>query len=395
VKVRRVLVASLAALVLPPAAAAGDAELLRAQARYLPPAQLRYGNDPDGLQARYDAGRDLVEAVRAAGTPSTRCRRLRDQLRALGTAQARTSEAYDRPIAVAPPRLPAVTASCRAAGGNAAIPVATFRLRLPAGAQRAVPPRSTDSELATRLARIGATAPGWAGLWVHDLRTGGTAGWNSDARFPAASTVKLGVIAAALDRSGNRPELSPRWYDLLQIGAWSSNLASNRLSARLGYPAVAEGLRRLGMRSSTYPGPYRAATAHVADTPRPPPHAHTRVTTARDLGRALYRIHAGALGNRGALRATALTQHQSRLGLSLLLEPERAGDNVGLLRPWLGRTVVAEKNGWLSDTRTTAAIVYRPAGPVIVVVELYRLGVTAAEGRRLGRRVLQAAGLAR
>lgn len=393
--VLRLRLAVLAALVLAPGAAAGDAELLRAKARYLAPAQLRYGNDPDGLQARYDAGRDLVEAVRAAGTPSTRCRRLRDQLRALGTAQARTAEAYDRPIAIAPPKLPAVTASCRAAGGSEAIPVPTFRLRLPAGAQRAVPPRSTDPELAGRLARIGAAAPGWAGLWVHDLRTGRTAGWNSDARFPAASTVKLGVIAAALDRSGNRPELSPRWYDLLQIGAWSSNLASNRLSARVGYAAVAEGLRRLGMRSSTYPGPYRAATAHVADTPRPPPHGHTRVTTARDLGRALYRIHAGALGNRGALRATALTRHQSRAGLSLLLEPERAGDNLGLLRPWLGRTVVAEKNGWLSDTRTTAAIVYRPAGPVIVVVELYRPGVTGAEGRRLGRQVLRAAGLAR
>ena len=395
--VRRLLPAVLAALVLVPTAAAGDAELLRAQARYLGPAQLRYGNDPDGLQARYDAGRDLVEAVRAADPPSSPgCVRLRNQLYGLGLAQVRTAEAYDRPVARPVPRLPAVTATCRPGSRRSSTyPVGIDRLRLPPGAQRAVPPRSTDAELAGRLARIGAGARGWAGFWVHDLRTGRTAGWNSDARFPAASTVKLGVIAAALDRSGNRPELSPRWYDLLQIGAWSSNLASNRLGARVGDAAVATGLRRLGMTSSTYPGPYRAATAHVADTPRPPPHGHTRVTTARDLGRALYRIHAGALGNRGALRATALTQHQSRLGLSLLLNPERAGDNVGLLRPWLGQTVVAEKNGWLSDTRTTAAIVYRPAGPVIVVVELYRPGVTAAEGRRLGRRVLQASALVR
>ena len=130
------------------------------------------------------------------------------------------------------------------------------------------------------------------------------------------------------------------------------------------------------------------------DAPDPPRHGHTRVTTARDLGRALYRLHAGALGNRTALRATHLTQHQSRLGLSLLLEPERVGDNLGLLRPWLGRTPVAEKNGWLSDTRITAALVYRRSGPVIVVVELYRPGVTSPEARRLGRRVLRAVGLA-
>lgn len=389
----RLPLAVLAALVLAPAAAAGDAELLRAKARYLAPAQLRYGNDPDGLQARYEAGRNLVEAVRAAGTPSPGCRRLRDQLRALGLAQVRSAEAYDRPVAVPLPRMPSVTASCQARGGSSAVPVMTFRLRLPAGAQRAVPPRSTDPALAARLVQIGAAYRGWAGIWTHDLRTGRTAGWNSDARFPAASTVKLGVIAAALDRSGSRPEYSPRWYDLLQIGAWSSNLAANRLSARLGEAAVAEGLRRLGMTSSTYPGPYRAATAYVADAPKPPPHGHTRVTTARDLGRALYRIHAGALGNRGALRATALTQHQSRLGLSFLLDPERAGDNVGLLRPWLGKTVVAEKNGWLSDTRITAAIVYRPSGPVIVVVEAYRPEIGVASARRLGRDVLRAAGL--
>lgn len=386
----RALLAVLATLVLAPAAAAGDADLLRAKVRFLASAQLRYGSDPDGLQARYEAGRNLVEAIRAAGTPSPACRRLRDQLRAFGTAQVRTAEAYDRPVVIARPRVPRVTATCRARGGSAVRVAATFRLSLPSGAQRAVPPGATDSVLAARLAQLGNAYPGWAGIWTHDLRTGRTAGWNSDARFPAASTVKLGVIAAALDRSGSRPEYSPRWYDLLQIGAWSSNLASNRIASQVGYPAVAEGLRRLGMASSTYPGPYRAATAYHADAPKPPPHGHTRVTTARDLGRALYRLHAGALGNRGALRATALTQRQARLGLSLLLDPDRAGDNLGLLRPWLRETVVAEKNGWLSDTRITASIVYRASGPAIVVVEAYRPEIDGAAARRLGREVLRA-----
>jgi hypothetical protein len=391
----RALPVVLAALVLSSGAAAGDGELLRAKARFLGPAQLRYANDADGLQARYEAGRNLVEAVRAAGTPSAACRPLRDELRALGRAQVRFAEAFDRPLAVTPGRIPAVSAGCRGHGGDGTVAATPVRFRIPDGARHATPPRLADAALAGRLAGIGAVVHGWAGIWIHDLRSGRAAGWNSDARFPAASTVKLGVIAAALDRSGDRPESSPRWYDLLQIGAWSSNLAANRLGTGLGYSAVAEGLRRLGMGSSTYPGPYRAATAYHADAPDPPPHGHTRVTTARDLGRALYRIHAGALGNRVALRATHLTRHQSRLGLSLLFEPERVGDNVGLLRPWLGRTPVAEKNGWLSDTRITAAIVYRRSGPVIVVVELYRPGVTGPEARRLGQRVLRAAGLVR
>jgi hypothetical protein len=64
-----------------------------------------------------------------------------------------------------------------------------------------------------------------------------------------------------------------------------------------------------------------------------------------------------------------------------------------LLGPWLGGATVVQKNGWLSDSRTTAAIVYRNERATIVVVELYRPGVTHAEAKRLGRDVLTAAGL--
>ena len=49
-----------------PAAAGGGLEAVKA--RYLPPAQAAYANTPDGAQARYDAGRDLVEAVAAVGS---------------------------------------------------------------------------------------------------------------------------------------------------------------------------------------------------------------------------------------------------------------------------------------------------------------------------------------
>jgi hypothetical protein len=304
----------------------------------------------------------------------------------------RFAEAFDRPVRRVPPALPRVTATCTPAPPPAAVPLPVVRPQLPR-VLRAAPVRRTDAALARRLASIGAAFRGWAGIWTHDLSTGTTAGWNADARFPAASTVKLGAIHAALDRSGERPERSPRWYDLRQIGAWSSNVAANRLSARVGYPAVEQGLRRLGMLSSTYPGAYRAGTAVAVDAPKPPPHGRTRVTTARDLGRALYRLQAAALGNRVALRQTGLTRHQARLGLSLLLDPERGGDNLGLLRPWLRRTAVVEKNGWTSDTRITAAIIYRHSTAMIVVVEAYRPTLRRQEARALGRRILAAIGV--
>ncbi|MDQ3065703.1 MAG: hypothetical protein M3R12_00930, partial [Actinomycetota bacterium] len=59
--------AILLALLMPAPAVASDGDLLAAQARYLPAAQADYANTPDGAQARYDAGRDLIEAVLAAG----------------------------------------------------------------------------------------------------------------------------------------------------------------------------------------------------------------------------------------------------------------------------------------------------------------------------------------
>jgi beta-lactamase class A len=280
-----------------------------------------------------------------------------------------------------------VPASCSAAAGGSAQTSYTFpSLRLDPAARIARPESGTDVRLESRLAAIGLAYRGWAGFWVHDLRTGRTAGWNSDAFFAAGSAVKLGPLLAALPS----PSLV---YDVAQIGAWSSNLAANRIVEKLGLARVNDALRRLGMWSSTYPGLYRAGTSARRDAPKPPPRTHTRLTTAHDLGRALYRIHAAALGNRLALRQLGVTRALARVALARLLASLPLGDNKGLVRPWLPRATIAQKNAWLSDLRTTAAIVYRPAGPVIVVVEASRPGITTREARALGAQVVRAAGL--
>ena len=346
----------------PASGAAGGLEAV--EARYLSPAQAAYPNTPDGAQARYDAGRDLVEAVLAVGRVGAAQQALRADLLARGRAQVARAEALDR------------DRGFRSATSLAPLPSATA----------AFGPRRSDATLARRLAVAAASANGAVGIWVHDLTTGRYAGYEPGTRFPAASTVKLGALVAGL-RASPRVERSRWWYDVRQIGFWSSNLAANRLLSRLGYDAVADGLRRLGMSSSTYPGPYRATTAYR------PPGPHTRVTTARDLGRALHRLHAGAHGDARVLGLLGLTRRQAVVALRVLASAQPVGDNAGLLRPWLSGATVAEKNGWLSDTRTTAAIVHRQGRATIVVVELYRPGVTYAEAKQLGRRVLSAAGL--
>ena len=359
------LAIALLVLVIPAGALAGDRELLAAKERYLPAARASYANTPDGAQARYEAGRNLIEAVLAAGSVGRDLRALRADLLERGRRQVALAEALDR------------ADGFRSGARLSPLP----------GVTRGVGPSRPDVTLARRLEEAAARANGVAGIWVHELGTGRYAGHEADTRFAAASTVKLGALAAAL-RASPRPERSRWWYDVRQIGFWSSNLAANRIAAELGYGAIADGLRRLGMTASTYPGPYRATTAAR------PPGPHTRVTTARDLGRALYRLHAGAHGDQRVLRLLGLTRRQAILGLRVLASAQPVGDNVGLFRSWLSLPAVAEKNGWLSDTRTSASIVYGGRRATIVVVELYRPGVTLREAQRLGRDVLRAAGLA-
>jgi hypothetical protein len=255
---------------------------------------------------------------------------------------------------------------------------------LPSAGNRARPVRGTDERLAAGLAVRGQSFRGWAGLWVHDLATGRTAGWNADARFPAASTVKIGVLLAALHRSDPADR-----YDLETLTRWSSNLAANRLLARVGGPAVVQSLlSRLGARNSTYPGAYRVGTAVVADAPRPPPPVSWRYTTARDLGRLLWVVQAAAVGNRSAQRLAGLDRQRARLALGLLLASEPTGNNVGLLRPALGGVPLAQKNGWTTSTRHTAAIAFLREGPRIVVVLTYRPDLALRDARALGRAVV-------
>lgn len=254
-------------------------------------------------------------------------------------------------------------------------------------AQKAVRPRVRDAALSRRLAALGRGYPGYSAFWVHDLKTGTTAGWNSDAPFPAASMVKLAVMIAALDRYGPRPERSAAWRDIRDLAVWSSNLATNRLLARIGVAASERVLRRVGARSSTVFGPYRLGTSVAGDTPRPLPFLAYRRTTARDMGKVLFELHAAALGNRLSMRRTGLSRHEARVGLALLLSSDRRGDNAGILRP---SGPAAQKHGWTTKVRHTGAIVYGPAGPRIVVVLTFRPDeVSLRASRQLGARVLR------
>jgi hypothetical protein len=52
---------------------------------------------------------------------------------------------------------------------------------------------------------------------------------------------------------------------------------------------------------------------------------------------------------------------------------------------------MAQKQGWTTSVRHTAAIVYGSVGPTIVVVLTYQPGIRSADALALGRRVVHLA----
>ncbi len=255
---------------------------------------------------------------------------------------------------------------------------------LPDSALRPAAPARPDQALGTRLGAALAGGPRHRAAWVHDLVDGRAAGAGADLRFPAASTVKLGLMAAVLARLGPAPERSAHAYDLRAMTPWSSNLATNRLLRRFGGAATAtEGLRRLGATASTFPGEY------IVGTQVAPPVVSRRVTTARDLGRMLLSVHAAAAGDRSAVARTGLTVHKARLAVGWLAASQQRGDNASLVAGGTAPdAVVAQKNGWIRAARLGAAVVYRPQGPAIVTLLSYDdRGVSLAAARAQGARV--------
>ena len=96
-----------------------------------------------------------------------------------------------------------------------------------------------------------------------------------------------------------------------------------------------------------------------------------------------------AQGKRFLQRRSGLSRRNAQLALGLLASAHPRGNNAGLLRPFLPRRPIAQKSGWLSDARLTAAIVYGRRGPKIVVVLTYRPELSPRDALALGRRVVR------
>ena len=166
-------------------------------------------------------------------------------------------------------------------------------------------------ELRTLVRRFGGTSA----FYVQSLTAGTGAAWNAKARFPAASTVKLAIAAAVLEKHTGIPGRGSYVGGLLhEMIVPSDDRAANALevwlagSTSAGSHVVNELMESIGMTDSIMYGGYQitdATRAGAADIPvrvdEQPAFGFGKYTTAVDMAR-LHRAIWLASGNRGPLR---------------------------------------------------------------------------------------------
>ena len=275
-----------------------------------------------------------------------------------------------------------------ASGGRRSSRIVRNVYGLPAAARPRVVRERNDARLARRLRLLAQRYRGTAGLYVQSLTTGAGAAWNARARFPAASTLKLGIAVAVLTRySGIPPPGS--WLDgvLRTMVIPSDDEAANELLVWLGGSTSAGALRvnalmrSIGATNSLMYGGYLTRTLSgriPVRVERQPAFGVGKYTTAWDMA-ALWRALWLATENRGPLpRAQpGLTRADARYLLWLTAHVRDV--------PKLDRRVersrgvaVLHKAGWISSARHDTGLVFWRGGVFVA-------GVMTWNGNGAGR----------
>ena len=64
------------------------------------------------------------------------------------------------------------------------------------------------------------------------------------------------------------------------------------------------------------------------------------------------------------------------------------------MRPFVpGQTPIARKEGWLNDARHSAALVFAPTRPVILIILTYRDNLPLSRARSFAHKVVRAVGI--
>jgi hypothetical protein len=327
----------------------------------------------------YEANPGIVAGVAPAGATAVRILADGRSVRVLRLASGRRAFLFG-PVGL-PPRDLTVTVQALQGARVVAATTVDHVFGLPKAAAVVAPPRSVDPALQARLATLPARTGVYSAAWIRDLGDGSTAAYNAAARFPAASTVKLGILLGVLARDAADPVRSPSWTLERALVLESSNSAANVLLPRAGGAAQVDVLVRALGATSTFtccgyllePGEHAYAGARRRLLPpsrvdAQPSFPCCKYTTAHDLGTLLVSLTLAASGHGPALRQ-GITPREARVVLWLLIH---AG-YPGLVRP-SSPFPVGHKAGWLPEIQHDAALVFSPHGTLVAVFMNYAAG---------------------
>ena len=254
------------------------------------------------------------------------------------------------------------------------------------GLPRAARPRSVsphnDARLTRRLRAFVRRYHGTAGFYVESLTSGEGAAWNAGAHFPAASTVKLAIAVAVLERYHGIPP--PRSYVgslLREMIIPSDDAAANAFLVWLagstsgGGNLVTTMMRDLGLRDSIMYGGYevRRLSASIPErADEQPAFGVGKYTTAADLAR-LHRLIWLASGNKGRLRGVrpGFTAADARHLLWLLAHVRDTPKLDRVVRRDRDVTVL-HKAGWINAARHDSGLVFWRGGVFVITVMTWR-----------------------
>lgn len=285
----------------------------------------------------------------------------------------------------------------RAVGSGGARWSAVVRIRvLPRSALRAGRlPGFVDAPLQRDVDHLVSGMPAISGVYVQHLVTGCGASYNADAQFPAASTLKAGILVDAV-RRGRAAQLAPLLDRMIRD---SDDVAANQVLAALGNGSgdagavsVTDTLHRLGLNRSLVRRPYI-----IEDARRPLPIATVRapalftnfITTPFELSRLMVAIYRGAVGTGGVARLGIGRQAARTELLARLLDVR---DTSKLVAGVPAGVPVAHKTGYTQQVKHDGGIIYLASGPVVAAVMTWSAsGVSDAVGDRFIAEVAQAA----
>jgi beta-lactamase class A len=267
------------------------------------------------------------------------------------------------------------------------------------GLPRSARPRGTvahlDGRLAQRIVPLVRAFPGSSAVYVRDLTTGAGAAWNARARFPAGSTLKLGIAVETLRSLRGKPARGSYVDRLLRRAIQSSdNIAANELEVLIGGSTSGGGHRvtalmhDLGLVDSEMYGGYIPGTL-ARRLPIPlrsdeqPYYGVGKRTSAYDMAQLFAYIHLAAGGKgRLAKRHAGFTRTDARYLLYLLAHVTDRGK----LGRFLGeRASALHKAGWIVGARHDAGLVYWRGGVFAVAVMTHGPGVGTASDVLAGR----------